>query len=416
MTPEGVVEADVGVDDGVVRVVGDVEDADQRLDASGCVVTPGLVNSHTHAAMTLFRGYADDMPLDTWLEEHIWPIESGLDGDDVEKGTRLAALEMIEGGTTCFADMYFEMDRVADVVEDSGMKALLGYGAITVGKDEDEAREEFMQGVEFAREHHGNADGRVRAMVTPHAPYTCSTEVLEEAAKVAQDEGFVLHTHLSETREEVEDSVEEHGETPARRLDDLGFWRPEGYVAHGVHLDEDELELLAENDVAVAHCPSANAKLASGIAPVADALDADVDVCLGTDGPASNNDLDLWEEARLAALLAKAREFDAAAVPAETAVEMATENGSRALGFDAGRVEEGRPADLAVVDLESAHLTPCHSVVSNLVYSANAGDVRHTVVDGEVVMEDGRVETLDAEAVKAEAEEAAVELAEEAEG
>ncbi len=416
LTPEGVVEADVGVDDGEIRTIGAVEDADRTLDAEGCVVTPGLVNSHTHAAMTLFRGYADDMPLETWLEDEIWPIEALLDGDSIEVGSRLAAVEMIETGTTCFADMYFEMDRVAEVVESSGLKALLGYGAITVGKDEEEAEEELEACVEFARRNHDTAEGRVRTMITPHAPYTCSSETLERAAEAAVEEDLVLHTHLSETEEEVEDSVEMHGETPGWRLEEHGFYNADAYVAHGVHLDGSELELLAREDVGVAHCPSANAKLAAGVAPVAEAVEAGVDVCIGTDGPASNNDLDMWEEARMAALLAKARDLDASAVPAYDALEMATAKGADALGFDSGRLEEGRAADLAVVDLDSSHLTPRHDVVSHLVYSANGADVRHTVVDGEVLMEDDEVLSLDADAVLEEAEETAGELAKEAEG
>lgn len=416
LTPDGVVDADVGVDDGEIREVGDVEDADRTVDCEGCVVAPGMVNAHTHAAMTLFRGYADDMPLERWLEDEIWPIEAKLTAEDVEAGARLAAVEMIRSGTTCFADMYFEMERVVDAVGDSGLKACLGYGAITVGKDEEEAREEFEESVEFAREHAESHGGRVRTMVTPHAPYTCDTETLRRASEAAAEEEVVLHTHLSETEGEVEDSVSEHGSTPARRLDDLGFWSADAYVAHGVHLDDGELSLMAEHDVGVAHCPTANAKLAAGVAPIAEMVEAGVDVCIGTDGPASNNDLDMWEETRMAALLAKAWSDDAAAVPAEKALEMSTAKGSEVLGFHAGAVERGRPADIAVVDLEAAHLKPRHDVVSHLVYSANGGDVVHTLVDGRVLMEDREIRTLDAAAVMEEAEEAASALASEVEG
>ncbi len=416
LTPGGVVDADVGVDDGEIREVGEIEDADRTVDCEGCVVTPGMVNAHTHAAMTLFRGYADDMPLDRWLEDEIWPMEALLTGDDVEAGARLAAVEMIRSGTTCFADMYFEMERVAEAVGDSGLKACLGYGAITVGKDEEEAREEFEDCVEFAREYGGTHGGRVRTMITPHAPYTCDTDTLERAAEAAVEEDVVLHTHLSETECEVDDSVAEHGSTPARRLDDLGFWSADAYVAHGVHLDADELALLSRRGVGVAHCPSANAKLAAGVAPVAGMLEAGVPVCIGTDGPASNNDLDMWEETRTAALLAKVWSDDAAAVPAETALEMATANGADVLGFDAGAVEEGRPADLAVVDLDAAHLRPRHDVVSHLVYAANGADVVHTVVDGEVLMEDRKILTVDADGVMEDVEDVASALASEADG
>lgn len=253
-------------------------------------------------------------------------------------------------------------------------------------------------------------------MITPHAPYTCDSETLEMAAEAAAREDVVLHTHLSETLEEVEDSVESHGMRPPARLDDLDFWRTGGYVAHGVHLDEGDRRLLADRGVGVAHCPSANAKLAAGVAPVKQMLEDDVDVAIGTDGPASNNDLDMWEETRTAALLAKAWSRDAEAVPAEQALEMATATGAGLLGFEGGAVERGRPADLAVVDLDSAHLRPQHDVVSHLVYSANGGDVTHTVVDGELLMEDGEVLTMDAYHAMERAEETAQALVSEVEG
>ncbi|MFW5929052.1 MAG: amidohydrolase family protein, partial [Halobacteriota archaeon] len=249
LTPDGVVEADVGVQDGRIEEVGSVEDADRRLDAGGCVVVPGLVNAHTHASMSLLRGYADDLPLDVWLEDHIWPVESQLTADDVETGARLAAAEMVAGGTTAFADMYFHMDRVAAAVDDAGLRATLGYGVITAGKTKEEARRELREGVEFAVEHDGAADGRVSTMLCPHAPYTCDDESLEEAARLAREHGLRLHVHLSETASEVEDSVEDNGVRPPEHLDSLGFFDGDVYVAHGVHLDADDRGLLAQRDV-----------------------------------------------------------------------------------------------------------------------------------------------------------------------
>ncbi|MFP4188162.1 MAG: amidohydrolase [Halobacteriales archaeon] len=410
-----VVRADIGVRDGRIAEVGDIEDADRVLDASDCLVLPGMVNAHTHASMSLLRGYADDLPLQTWLEDHIWPIEAHLTAEDIRTGAELAAVEMIRGGTTAFADMYFEMGEVADAVEDSGLRAALGYGIITVGKDDEEAREELREGVDFVRRYEGSADGRVSTMLCPHAPYTCDEETLREAARSAREEGVVLHTHLSETAGEVEDSVEAHGERPPAYLDSLGFFDGDAYVAHGVHLNEDDIEMFARRGVGVAHCPSANMKLASGTAPVADMLQAGVTVGVGTDGPASNNTLDMFKETRRAALVAKNREGDASAVPAQAALDAATRGGAELLGTDAGVIKEGRPADLAVVSLDAAHLTPRHDLVSHAVYAANARDVVHTVVDGEVLMEDRRIETLDEDAVVAEAEERARELVERAE-
>ena len=408
--------ADVGVRDGRIAEVGEVEDADRVLDASDCLVLPGMVNAHTHASMSLLRGYADDLPLQDWLEKHIWPVEAHLRPDDVRVGAELAAVEMIRGGTTAFADMYFHMDEVVEAVEGSGLRASLGYGIITVGKDEKEAREELREGVEFVRQNDGTADGRVSAMLCPHAPYTCDDTTLREATEAARDEDVTLHTHLSETTGEVDDCVEAHGKRPPEYLGELGFFDGDAYVAHGVHLDGGEIESMAREDVGVAHCPSANMKLASGAAPVTEMLEAGVTVGIGTDGPASNNTLDMFKETRHAALVAKNREGDASTVPARAAVEAATRGGAKLLGTDAGAIEEGRPADIAVLDLGAAHLAPQHDLVSHAVYAANAGDVVHTVVDGNVLMEDRNVETLDAEAVVAEAEETAGGLVERAEG
>jgi 5-methylthioadenosine/S-adenosylhomocysteine deaminase len=387
-----------------------VDDADEILDASDGLVIPGLVNAHTHVAMTLFRGHADDKPLDAWLQEDIWPVEAELTAEDVRAGTRLGILEMIRSGTTCFGDMYFFMPEVVAAVDEAGVRARLGYGAITVGNDDEVAHEEMRTGLEFAREYDGAADGRVSTAFMPHSLTTVGEEYLREYVPTAREEGIPVHFHANETEAEVDPIVENHGERPLEYADDVGMLAETSFLAHGVHTDATEHDLLAERGTAVVHCPASNMKLASGMAPVQAMLDRGVTVGLGTDGAASNNDLSMFDEMRDAAMLGKLAADDAAAVDAPTVVEMATQGSAAALGVDAGRVESGATADLAVLDLDAPHLTPRHDLVSHLVYAASASDVRHTVCDGQVLMRDREVLTLDADAVVAEAREHATAL------
>jgi 5-methylthioadenosine/S-adenosylhomocysteine deaminase len=402
--------ADVRVDDnGTIVAVGDLDrrDTDQYLDASGGLVMPGLVNTHGHAAMTLLRGYVDDKPLEAWLEEDIWPVEAALEPRDIAAGTRLAAVEMAKSGTTTFADMYFEMDEVVDAVREAGLRARVGHGVVTVGKDEAAAREDFAESLAVAREHDGAADGRVTTAVMPHAPHTVDTDLLAEFAAEARAEGFPLHFHFNETDQYVEAIKAETGQRPGTFADERGLFDETTWVAHGVHLSDGEVDLLADRGVAVAHCPASNMKLASGMAPVERLRRAGVTVALGTDGAASNNDLDMFGEMRDAAMVGKLATKDASAVSAEAVVEMATQGGADALGLPVGRLEVGAPADLAVVDLGAAHLTPAHDPVSHLAYAARGSDVRHTVCDGQVLVRDGDMLTLDEAAVRQEAGERA---------
>ena len=405
----------VDQDDGEILAVGDVPEGDDTLDAEESLVMPGLVNAHTHAAMTLLRGYADDKELDAWLREDIWPVEAAFTAEDVRAGTDLALLEMIESGTTAFADMYFHEGEVAEAVAEAGLRARVGHGAVTVGKDEADAREDLETSLEVARELDGAADGRVKTAVMPHSLTTVGEEYLREYAAEAREDGLALHYHANETRDEVEPIVEERGQRPLEYARDLDMTGEADFVAHGVHLDETEIDLLAETGTGVVHCPASNMKLASGMAPVQRLLDAGVAVGLGTDGAASNNDLDVFDEMRDAAMVGKLAEGDASAVPAESVVRMATEGSAGVLGFDGGRIEAGANADLAVVDLSAPHLTPHHDLVSHLVYAARGSDVRHTICDGKVLMEDREVLTLDADAVCARAEERAAAAVERAE-
>ena len=417
LTPDfDVVAADVLVDPeaGEVLDVGDVSAA-ETLDATGCLVMPGLINAHTHVAMTLLRGHADDKPLDAWLQEDIWPVEAELTPDDIRVGTELGLVEFIKNGITGFADSYFEVGEIAAATEQSGLRANLCHAFITIGKDDAAARADAQEGLDIAREFDGAADGRITTALMPHSLTTAESEYLEAFVPEAREAGVPLHYHANETRNEVDPIVSEHGVRPLEYAADLGMLTDDDFLAHCVHVDDTEIDLLAETGASVIHCPASNMKLASGIAPIQELLDAGVTVGLGTDGAASNNDLDLFDEIRDAAMLGKLARGDARDVAAESAVRMATEGSAEAIGLPVGRIEAGGTADLAVVDFDAPHLTPVHDYVSHLAYAVRGSDVRHTICDGEVLMADREVQTLDEESVKERASEAAAALVDRAE-
>jgi len=408
-------EMDVLVDSdaGEVLAVGDLMgNADETLDCTGSLVMPGLVNAHTHVAMTLLRGYADDKPLQAWLQEDIWPAEGQLTVEDVRVGAELGVVEMLKSGTTAFADMYFHVPEIVDVVERAGPRARVGHGVVTVAKETETAHDDAAESMRVAREFDGAADGRVRTAFMPHSLTTVGEAFLREYVPEAREAGIPVHFHANENAEEVTPIVEERGERPLAYARGVGLLEPDDFLAHGVHMDESEVDVLAETGASAVHCPASNMKLASGMAPVQRLREAGVTVALGTDGAASNNDLDLFDEMRDAAMLGKLAADDASAVPAGAVVEMATAAGADALGLPGGRIEAGAAADLAVVDLDAPHLTPVHDPVSHLAYAARGSDVRHTVCDGEVLMRDREVLTLDAEAVRERAANAARDLVE----
>ena len=410
-------EADVLVDRDAGRIeaispdLAADRDPDAVLDADGGLVIPGLVNAHTHVAMTLLRGYADDKPLDAWLQEDIWPAEVALTPADVRAGAELGLVEMIRSGTTAFADMYFHVPEVVAAVDAAGLRARVGHGAVTVGKDDEDARADIAESIQVAREYDGAADGRVRTAVMPHSLTTVSEPLLREAAAAAREDEVPIHLHANETADEVDPIVAEQSKRPLAYADDVGLLSDDNFLAHAVHVDDSEIERLGASGAAVVHCPASNMKLASGMAPVQEFLDAGVTVALGTDGAASNNDLDLFDELRDAAMIGKLAADDAAAVPAAAAVRMATQGGAAALSLPGGRLAVGAAADLAVVDLDAPHLTPPHDLVSHLAYAARGSDVRHTVCDGRVLMCDREIRTLDTERVVETARERAADLA-----
>ncbi|MDS0260424.1 amidohydrolase [Haloarcula sp. S1CR25-12] len=405
LRPDTTVErADVLVDQdsGDILAVDDPGEltGDDTLDASDGLVIPGLVNAHTHVAMTLLRGYADDKPLDAWLQEDIWPVEAELTPEDVRVGAELGLVEMIRSGTTALSDMYFHVDEIAAAVEESGLRAVLGHTAVTVAKDEAGARADMQASLDTALDLDGAADGRIKTTFQPHSLTTVGEEYLREFVPEAVEAGLPIHLHANETTDEVEPLVDEHGARPLEYADDVGLLGEDTFLAHCVHVDETEIDLLAETGTGAVHCPASNMKLASGMAPVQRLLDAGVTVALGTDGAASNNDLDMFDEMRDAAMVGKLAADDASAVPAGAVVEMATANGADLLGFESGRIEAGANADLAVLDLDAAHLTPAHDLVSHLAYAARGSDVCHTVCDGDVLMRDRDLTVFDERAVR----------------
>lgn len=402
LRPSGdIVDADILVDEeaGKIVEIGADLSGDNHLEADGGLVIPGLVNAHTHVAMTLLRGYADDKQLDAWLREDIWPVEAELTPADIKAGAELGVLEMIRSGTTAFADMYFSMDQVADVVDQAGVRARLGHGIITVGKDDAEARSDLKEGIDTAANLNGTADGRVQTMLAPHSLTTVSNAILADAAEHAGELGVPFHTHVSETEAEVKPITDTEGDRPAVHADKLALLDSQAFLAHGVHLNNEEIQLLAARETAIIHCPASNMKLASGIAPVQRLIDTGVQVGLGTDGAGSNNDLDMFDEMRDAAMIGKLGADDASALPAPTVIDMATQGGAKAIELPGGRIEPGAAADLAVIDLDAPHLSPVHDPVSHLVYAAKGSDVRHTVCDGSVLMRDREVTTLNEAAI-----------------
>jgi len=375
--------------EGITEVLGGPDD----------IVMPGLVNTHTHAAMTLFRGYADDLPLMTWLQDYIFPAEARfVDKEFVYLGTLLAAWEMTRSGTTAFCDGYFFEDQVGRAAKEVGIRAWLGEGILQFPSPslQDPART-----IEHSRKFIGRwlDDPLVRPTVFPHAVYTCSTELLQQAYALAEEFDLVFQIHLSETAAEVEQIREKFGLTPVRLLESLGCLSGRTLAAHCVHLDDEEIALLARTGVSVAHNAESNMKLASGIAPVPAMIAAGVNVTVGTDGCASNNNLDMISELSTVAKLHKVSTMDPTALDDCTALALATENAARALKFMGGRIEPGRPADIITLDGRAPNLVPIYNPVSHVVYAANGSNVRDVVINGRIVVKDFTSLTVDEEAL-----------------
>ena len=395
----------IAVEDNKITYVGkdmpeNMQDA-EIVDGKGKLATAGMVNTHGHVSMTLLRSYADDMELMDWLQNKIWPIEDKMNAQDIYWGAMLGIAEMLKGGTTCFADMYAFMEDVARACAETGIRANLCRGLIGVAPDKDV---KLAENNVLAANWQGYDNGRIRISYGPHAPYTCPVDYLEKVIKAAADHEAEIQMHLCETKFEVDSCMKEHGLTPIQLMDKLGMFDLGTIAAHCVHLTDNDMEIMATKKVRVAHNPQSNLKLASGIAPVAKMLEKGICVRIGTDGASSNNNLDMLEECRAAAMLHKATNFDPLAVPAQKAWEMATVDGAKTLGFDnLGLLEAGQLADIVLWDMHKPYWYPRNNKLSLLVYAASANDADTVIVAGKKVVAGGKLLTFDEEKIYAQA-------------
>ncbi len=401
----------VAVKDGRIAGVGRGDDfrswrAKEIFDARGDLIMPGLVNTHTHLPMSLFRGLADDLPLEKWLQEHIFPAEAKyITPESVQTGARLSMAELLLNGTTTICDGYFLARRIAESVQEAGLRAVLGQGVIDFpapGVPDPERKIDVARS--FVQQWQGRTD-LIQPSIFCHAPYTCSSETLVAAKQAANELGVLFQIHVAETRVEARQCRQSHGCSPVQYLHQLDLLDQKTLLVHAVWVDKTDIQLIARSKARVAHCPESNMKLASGVAPVPDMLMAGVTVGLGTDGCASNNDLDLWGEMDMAAKLHKVQNLDPTQMDAAAVLRMATIEGARALGLDReiGSLESGKQADLILIDLNQPHLTPLYHPRSHLVYAAHAADVRHVMIAGRWVVRDRFLQTMDMDGLLQEA-------------
>lgn len=411
---EVVRDGSIFVEDGIIHSIGKPESlsADTIIDGRGKIAVPGLINTHTHLSMTMFRGFADDMQLQDWLEKQIWPLEAKLTDEDCYLGALLGSAEMIMSGTTSFLDMYFHIEHVAKATAEAGLRGFLSYGIIDLFDPTKAQRErEVTQKLyEYIRNLNNS---RVRFAVGPHAPYTCSAETLLWAKEFAEKNNTILHIHVAETRREQADCQKQHGKRVVEYLDQIGALSSRMVAAHCVWVTKCEVELLAKSGVKASHCPVSNMKLASGgVAPLPEMFEAGMVVSLGTDGAASNNTLDMFETMKVCALLHKAHRWDPTVLNAQEVLDLATIEGAKALGVgnEVGSIEKGKRGDLILIDTLAPNLTPIHgasTIISDLVYSAGSANVDSTIVDGQVLMNNRQLKTLNLRDLQLKANEAA---------
>jgi 5-methylthioadenosine/S-adenosylhomocysteine deaminase len=404
------------VRDSTIAAVGEIPPglaADEIVDASGKAAMPGLVNSHCHSPMTILRGWAEDMLFPTWLQK-VWSAENHLTAEDIYWAASLAAAEMIRSGTVAFADLYFFMDQVTEVVDQSGLKALLGWGVFDAGLGTS-AGAMLEQTIEWIKEVKARGNPRIKTILGPHSPYTCSPQFLERFVQYAHDLDLGIHLHVAESQAQVDESLQKYGCRPVQHVDQLGvFDVPGGCIsAHTIYIDERDTEILAEKGVFVPHCPNTYMKLAMPFPSLKARLDARVKVCLGTDGPASNASMDMFASIRQTALIHKYLQRDPQMMPGDQALRLATRAGAEALGLEnSGIIREGAAADIILVNLDAPHMRPVHDLVANLVHCTKGGDVMDVMADGRWLMKEGVLLTLDEERVIFEAQKRALALVE----
>lgn len=411
--PDGVVHEHyaIAVADRKVLDLLPVSDATQKYQAAEVhhldnhALIPGLINSHTHAAMALFRGIADDLPLMEWLNDHIWPAEQKwISTEFIEDGSRLAIAEMLRGGTTCFNDMYFFPDHTAEIAMEAGIRAVIGLIMLDFPTTWAKDPEEYLEKGEHVHDRFKHSP-LIQTAFAPHAPYTVSDGPLQRIGTIAEELDVQIHMHVHETESEVGQSIEQHGKRPLQRLNELGLVSNRLVAVHMTQLNDAEIDLAAKFGVNIIHCPESNLKLASGYCPVAGLLKSGINVAIGTDGAASNNDLDMIGEMRTTALLAKGVARDTSAVPAHTALQMATINGAKALGIDSftGSLSTGKEADIVAIDLDRLETQPLYDPVSQIVYSSSRNQVTDVWVGGKQVLKNRDLTTINEEQVRQKA-------------
>lgn len=405
MTSDALYHGDILIEGDRIVALGNVNVEDtsgaEIIDGRNTIAMPGLVNTHTHAAMTLLRSYADDMELMPWLNEKIWPAEAKFVNETIYWGSALAAVEMIQSGTTTFADMYDSMHEVARVVEESGLRANLARGCVVFSDPE---RKNIEKNVKLYENFNGKADDRIRVWFAPHAPYTCPPEYICQIVEAAKKCNAGIHIHLAETLDEQRQIAEEYGKTPTEYLENLGVFELPTLAAHSVYLSDTDIAILKRYNVGIAHNPSSNLKLASGIADIPKYLKAGLTVGLGTDGCSSNNSLNMFKEMTICSFVQKGNAMNPTVLPAETVLRMATIDGAKVLHWEneIGTLEIGKKADIILIDLDKPHFAPWNNPIHDLVYSAQGNDVKTTIVNGTVLMKNYEVQTMDVEKIMAE--------------